>query len=385
METITILKGPDRVRQRPAILFGSDGLDGAVAALRTLLDIFIAEAAVGQSAGIDVTLHGDDSVSVHSHDRGFLLEDTLVDGKPAWHRAFCELYMRPREELLPIQAHLLRNGLYGETVLPSPLYAPDTDPYFDLCCVQYASAFMQVEAIRDGMKKTLGFEKGYCTSPLTAAASDEPTGTRIRFAPDPAVFSAVRLPADAIAACLQEAAVTIPGLTCRLRDERDGKACTYHYPCGLRDYAAAAFSTALPFYEKALEAEGKDRYNKRPSTARVKLIVGFGENAPEPTCFHNYRTLAKGGQHLTAVKKQIHKHLNHRFDASYTLAEVADRLFIAVETACTANASVYADARRQALTNRMVADMAEDLVNEDFGYYLKQNHDAVAALLKRKR
>ncbi len=53
---ITLLKGPDRVRKRPAVIFDSDGLNGSIAAVKSLLDIFTAEAVRGHCSKIDVAI-----------------------------------------------------------------------------------------------------------------------------------------------------------------------------------------------------------------------------------------------------------------------------------------------------------------------------------------
>lgn len=94
---IEVLRGADRIRKRPGVVFGSDGVAGAINAIKMLLEVFLAEAALGFSRGIDVVIHKDESVSIHSLDDGLVLSDALVKGKPAWHHLFCDFAVGPRE------------------------------------------------------------------------------------------------------------------------------------------------------------------------------------------------------------------------------------------------------------------------------------------------
>ncbi|MBQ3075443.1 MAG: hypothetical protein IJC26_05185 [Clostridia bacterium] len=95
--TITTLKGADRIRRRPAVVFGDDGRAGATAAVRMLLDIFLIEAELGFCKSLSLRLEGKDTVVIESCDRGFLLDETPRDGKPAWYYDFCEFGLAPRE------------------------------------------------------------------------------------------------------------------------------------------------------------------------------------------------------------------------------------------------------------------------------------------------
>lgn len=382
-DTIVSLKGPDRVRKRPAVVFGSDDANGAVEAVRMLIDLFATELVPGYSAGMRVTVSADGSVEIDSRDRGMILDETVEDGVPRWHRDFCEMYCGPREPDGDYVFTVLsrQNDLFGELSQPLPKYPMDSDHYFDLCCVQYASAYMHVEAVRDGVKKVLDFRKGYAVGELAKEPTDEPAGTRIRFRPDDEVFGCAQLPMTPLCEALRDLAVALPGVTCEWADERDGTGGTYHYPAGACDYIAECAAPTMPVYVAELEANGKDRYNRRAYDARVRLYVAFAKQAPDALCLHNYRTLPCGGRHLEEAKARVEWAVGCFFDGELQKA-AADRLVLVIETNCTPYASDYVNATRKAIQNRMIVDMTNDLLRDDFRYYLKQNREAVLAVLQ---
>ena len=205
---IVRLKGPDRVRKRPAVVFDSDGVVGVVYVIKTLLNIFVAEAALGFSAGIHVKVHTDNSISVRSYDRGFILDETIVEGKPVWYQDFCELYCGSRESDGEYYFGLGsgHNALYGQEEMAISKYQVDTDHSFDLCCVQYVSKFMHVEATRNGVKKILDFEKGYSVSDLRKEQTTERANTYIHFLIDEDVFGDVFFPISEIVEFLRNIA-----------------------------------------------------------------------------------------------------------------------------------------------------------------------------------
>lgn len=409
MSSIVPLKGPDRVRKRPAVVFGSEGLDGSVAAVKSLLNIFVIEAALGCSSGIDIAIHEDNSISIRSYDRGFILDETVVDGKPGWYWDFCEIYCGPREM---DGNYWLGFGsphcnLYGTTEIKDSKYQPFVDDSFDLCAVQYVSKFMHVEVTRDGIKKILDFEQGFSTSDMHKEKSSGKSNTYIHFLLDTAVFEDTFIPANRIGSFLRDFAITIPGINFTLYDKRDNTMYTYHYPNGAQDYASETTTLATPLYIKELEATGKDRYNRHEYDANVKVLVSFVEKTPKIECFHNYRILEHGGHHLKEAKEQIVKYINWDFlwnslsdfyDDSkmdvhercnlrkileFSFDELSQNIVLLIITNCTRGASSYENATKKAIVNKMIADMTHDLIGEDFKYYLKRNHSEVLNILKK--
>lgn len=219
--TINILKGPDRIRLRPAVVFGSDGRDGVTAAVRMLLDIFLIEAELGFCESLSLKLEGKDTVVIESRDRGFLLDETLRDGKPAWYYDFCEFGVPPRE---PDDGYFYSvgrkyGGFYGAENGKLPPFKAKGDPAFDLCCVQYASKWMKVESVHEGVWKSLRFEKGYPVGEMERKKVAEPSFTRFSFQPDGEVFCDTAPSFTVLADHLQKAASSLKGFVCSVAEK----------------------------------------------------------------------------------------------------------------------------------------------------------------------
>lgn len=389
--SIIFLKGPDRVRKRPQVIF-DDGLDGAVKAIKLLLDIFITESVLGFSRGIDFTIHKDNSISIKSYDRGFALNETLVEGKPAWHYDFCDLPYAPRESDDDYYYYLgcKHNSLY-ESESPDSEYKTNVDHNFDLCCVQYASRYMHVEATKAGITNSLDFEKGYSVSALQKENSAEKNNTFIHFLLDTEVFTDVTVKSSDICEFLKEAAITIPGLKINFSDERSGFVSTYFYPNGAQDYVSALTNNAPTVFVNEITATGKDRYNKSEYEAKVKILVAFTDNCGETLCFHNYKKLEKGGCHLDAIKERLMNFINWEFaqeieddtrgKSDLSFSDICNNVVLIIESSCPEYATNYINAKRNSINNRMITDMSHDLLNPDFELFLRQNHNGILSVI----
>lgn len=374
-DTITILRGAERVRRRPAVLFGADGQEGATNALVMLLRIFIGEAASGNSSRIAVTLCADDTICVASEDRGFALSEEQFDQKPLWYYDFCELYdpTEDSSDLIGKRTH----KLYDE---PASYTFITGDPAFDLTCVQYASAYMHVRVSRNGMLKQLAFQKGICTEELTKTPTAEAPYTALCFKPDTEVFGTSRIFGEVIREQLQIAAVTVPGLLCEYTEEAAQETQRFCYPCGIAEYAASKQPGEHALYCKEISTVGKDRYDRAEYRAEAKIALYFCRDAASVTCLHNHSALT-GGTHLQAVTEKLQQYMSWSFgDAA---EELLQHLVLVLETKCDAHMTRWANGAQTALNNRMLTDMAEDLIGEDFRQYLKEHRGAIEALLDK--
>lgn len=218
MEKITILRGPDRVRKRPAVVFGSADGTGAQKAVSMILDLFSIEAQLGYCKYLSVIQDGD-ALEISGHGRGIYLGD-----KNRWHDIFCEIYCAPMT--LPEDQ---RNLSPLEDPHHHALFAPGETEHLELCSVQYVSRYMQVISVREHQQTTLRFEKGYSIGESVCDTADEPDGTTFRFALDPEVFSSTEIPADYLRDILDSLANQVPGLVCEYRNIQDNENLRFFY------------------------------------------------------------------------------------------------------------------------------------------------------------
>ena len=392
-----ILKGPDRVRKRPEIVFDSTDIKGVINAVKLLLDIFITEVSLGFSKRIYVTIHKDNSISIKSYDRGFILDETIIEGKPAWYQSFCELYCGPREADDDYYYYLgnKHHSLYEKSESLISKYKLNTDHSFDLCCVQYASKYMHVEATKDGIKKTLDFEKGFCVSDMRKEASTEENNTFIRFLPDSEVFKNTIISDSNICDYLNEIAMSLPGTICNYKDERIDFMTKYHYPRGAHDYVVTFANNPTEMYINEIKATGKDRYNKNEYSAIVRVHICFVADSGKTQCFHNYKELENGGNHLDAIKEKLIDFINWEFAYDFgcdtckkielSFSDIKDKVVLIVESTCPESYTNYINATRTSINNRMITDMSQDILNQDFKRYLKMNHDEIFDILLRNK
>ena len=200
MNEIHTMPLPQRVRCLPNILLGARGAEGALNAIRLLLELFETEAALGHCDQLSVTLQDNNELVIRCNDRGLCLDNTLVDGFPAWEYAFCRLDPGPRQETPPYLLHLgaIHNTLYGVLDSASPVLPVSDDHRANLCCVQCASEFLCAQSVRGRIRCTVDFQRGYRVSGPTQEHTDEEQGTQLRFVLDPEVFGRFEFPLEAL-------------------------------------------------------------------------------------------------------------------------------------------------------------------------------------------
>ena len=222
-ESITSLKGAERVRLRPGVIFGSDGLDGCEHAFFEILSNSIDEAREGYGKKIEITRFKDDSILVRDHGRGIPVDYNPKEDCFNWELVFCELYAGGKYQNNTGENYEFSLGLNG----------------LGTCATQYASEFMDAVIYRDGMCYQLHFEKGENIGGLMKEAAEKhPTGTQITWRPDRDVFTEIHIPLSYFQDVLKKQAVVNAGLLFELYDEESGETFQYCYENGIRDYLA---------------------------------------------------------------------------------------------------------------------------------------------------
>ena len=218
---IEVLRGPDRIRKRPAVVFGDTGREGATEAARMILNVFLIEAQLGFCEKISFKLVSEDTVLIESRDRGFLLDETELDGKPSWYYDFCDFGVPPREASDEYMYTVGRKygAFYGLPEEELPAFKSKGDPAFQLCCVQYASEWMKVESVHDNLWKRISFEKGYPVGQTEKRAVSEPSYTRFSYKLDPEVFSDVSVSFYDVAKFMRESTSFLKGFVYSCSEE----------------------------------------------------------------------------------------------------------------------------------------------------------------------
>ena len=384
-QQIVFLRGPDRVRKRPAVVFGSEGEEGVRRAVELILNLFVTEAQLGHAKSLTV-IHSGQQVEISADDQGLYLGQDTADDR-IWQNIFCDFALA---SAYPIEENGYRYGLtksgrqelYGGDA-EYALCLPEEVGAFDLCCVQYASAFMDVTVVRDGIQSELHFEKGYARGGMVCQATDAPSGTSIRFAMDPEIFTHIRWPEDWFRQTLRQYAMGVPGLTCRYRKGVDDCGDTYCYPAGLEGYLRE--KGAAQIYRNKLEARGRERYNRPDYQACVEVAVGYTPGQSEMLCLHNFRPL-QGGKHWEALKDQVCYAFNLHFrrevgDQELTFEELSRHLTVVLATWCAPRRSLWGNGTRTSIENQVIADMTDDAFSHAFCDFVRDRADCFISMI----
>ena len=368
-QSITSLKGADRVRKRPAVIFGSDGLEGCEHSVFEILSNAVDEAREGFGDTIVLTAFRDHSIQVEDFGRGVPLDWNEKEQRYNWDLVYCELYAGGKYNNDDGEAYEFSLGLNG----------------LGTCATQYASEYMDATVWRDGNKYSLHFKKGKIKGELITEPSDrKKTGTTIRWKPDLEVFTDIAVPAEYFIDTIKRQAVVNAGVTFRFRNQK-GKSfetTEFCYENGLMDYLAELAGekplTAPYFIES--ERRGRDREDKPEYKVSMSASFCFSNTVNVIEYYHNSSWLEHGGSPEKATKnafvyaidayiKKSNKYQKN--ESKIAFQDVADCLILV--TNCFSSQTSYENQTKKAITNRFVQEAMTDFFKEKLEVYFIEN------------
>ena len=366
-EAISALKGADRVRLRPSVIFGSDGLEGCEHAVFEIMSNAIDEARAGYGAEIRVTRFADGSFQVEDSGRGCPVDWNEKEQRYNWELVFCELYA---------------GGKYGRDGSGYE-YALGLNG-LGACATQYSSEYMDVTVWRDGFKYSLRFEKGEVVGGLEKeAVKGKKTGTTIRWKPDLEVFTDISVPAEYFRDTMKRQAVVNAGILFRFLDEETGKETEdFLYENGIQDYVAELAgedTLTLPVFWQT-EKEGKDRDDKAAYKAKLSISFCFSNRVQIMEHYHNSSWLEHGGSPDKAVRtafvsaidsylKQQNKY--NKSEGKITFQDVQDCLVLVSNN--FSSETSYENQTKKAINNRFVQDAMTEFLRSQMEIYFIEN------------
>ena len=374
-QSISALRGADRVRKRPGVIFGSDGLEGCEHAVFEILSNSIDEAREGHGKVITVTRFLDHSVEVEDTGRGCPVEWNEKEKRWNWELVFCELYAGGKYANNEGENYEYSLGLNG----------------LGSCATQYASAYMDVTVWRDGFEYRLCFEKGEVIGEKGQELQKTPltrrrTGTRIRWLPDLEVFTDINIPPDYFTDVMKRQAVVNAGITFRFRLETvPGKFETeeFLYADGIRDYVTELVGegglTAPVFWEA--ERRGRDRADKEDYKIRLSAAFCFSNRVSVIEHYHNSSWLEHGGSPEKAAKSAFVSAIDaylrqqgkyQKNESKITWADVEDCLILVSSNFSTQTS--YENQTKKAITNKFVQEAMTEFLRSNLEIYFIENH-----------
>ena len=372
-ESISQLKGADRVRKRPGVIFGSDGLDGCQHAVFEILSNSIDEAREGYGKVITLTRYADKSIEVEDFGRGCPLDWNVNEKRFNWELVFCELYAGGKYANNEGENYEYSLGLNG----------------LGSCATQYSSEYMDVTVWRDGNKYELHFKKGKVLGKkgqeLTITPADrKKTGTTIKWRPDLEVFTDIDIPEEFFKDILHRQAVVNAGVTFRFRNQNGNKfdITEYIYENGILDYVhEIAHDSPLtsPYFISA-ERRGRDRADKPEYKVKLSAAFCFSNKVKAIEYYHNSSWLEYGGAPEKAARsafvyaidayiKKIGKYQKN--ESKINFQDVADCLVLV--TNCFSTQTSYENQTKKAITNRFIQEAMTDFFKEKLEVYFIEN------------
>ena len=368
-ESISALKGADRVRKRPGVIFGSDGLEGCQHAVFEILYNSIDEAKEGHGNLITVTRFDDQSIQVEDFGRGCPLDWNEKEQKYNWELVFCELYAGGK-------------------------YSADGDNYeyslglngLGSCATQYASQYMDVTVWREGFKYSLHFEKGENIGGLTKEPADrKKTGTTIRWKPDLEVFTDINIPVEYYTDVMKRQAVVNAGVTFRFKNQVGSnkfETTDFKYENGIVDYVtelAGEGSLTQPVFWQT-ERKGRDREDKPEYKVKLSVSFCFSNRLALIEHYHNSSWLEHGGSPEKAMKSAFVSAIDARLkqsgkyqknESKVTFNDIQDALILVSNNFSTQTS--YENQTKKAINNKFVQEAMTEFLRAQLEVYFIEN------------
>ena len=376
-ESIAMLKGADRVRKRPAVIFGSDDLVGCEHAVFEIMSNAIDEAREGYGDLIIVTRYADRSIEVEDFGRGCPVDWNEKEQRYNWELVFCEMYA---------------GGKYNNNAGTNYEYSLGLNG-LGSCATQYASEYFDARIYRDGFKYTLHFERGEIVGKMKKEPTDrKKTGSLFRWKPDLEVFTDINIPVEYYLDIMKRQAVVNAGITFRFRNQVGSKFETteFRYEHGILDYVnelTEGDALTMPQYWET-ERVGRDRPDKPEYKVKITAALCFSRNLSRLEYYHNSSWLEHGGAPDKAARngfvyaidayiKQAGKYTKN--ESKITFQDVADCLVLV--TNCFSTQTSYENQTKKSINNKFIQEAMTEFFRSRLQIYFienKQEADRIA-------
>ncbi|MGN0537141.1 MAG: type IIA DNA topoisomerase subunit B [Acutalibacteraceae bacterium] len=368
-ESITSLKGADRVRKRPAVIFGSDGIEGCQHSVFEILSNSIDEAREGYGREIIVTKYEDGSIEVEDFGRGIPVDYNKNEERYNWELVFCELYAGGKYNNSEAENYEFSLGLNG----------------LGLCSTQYSSEYMDVEIRRDGTLFELHFEHGENIGGLKRTPyNGKKTGTKIRWKPDIQVFTDIRISDEYFLDTIKRQAIVNAGINFVYNSVKNGQTTTtvFNYKNGIADYVKelAGEDTLSQIQLWQTEKMVRDREDKGEYKTKINVALTFSNKLSLAEYYHNSSWLEYGGAPEKAVKSafvyQIDNYLKqngkyNKNESKINFTDIMDCLVIVISS--FSSVTSYENQTKKAITNKGIQDAMTEYFKHQLEIYFIEN------------
>lgn len=368
-ESISSLKGADRVRKRPAVIFGSDGIEGCEHSVFEILSNSIDEAREGHGNIITITKFADNSIEIEDHGRGIPVDFNINEKRYNWELVFCELYAGGKYNNSAAESYEYSLGLNG----------------LGLCSTQYSSEYMDVDIRRDGYRYTLHFEKGENVGGLKKEKyNKKDTGTKIKWKPDLEVFTNIDIPNEYFIDIIKRQAIVNDGVKFifKYQKGKEFENLEFSYENGIVDHvnelSGGDSISSIQFWQS--EKKVKDREDKPEYKTKINIAFTFSNKYSASEYYHNSSWLEYGGAPEKAVRNafvyQIDSYIKqsgkyNKNESKITFTDVEDCLIVVISS--FSNVTSYENQTKKAITNKGIQDAMIEMFRRNLEIYFIEN------------
>ena len=288
-EKITVLKGLDAVKKRPAMYIGDIGKRGLHHLVNEVVDNSVDEALAGYCTKIKISLNQDNSVSVEDNGRGIPVDIHKEEKKPALEVVMTVLHAGGKFEK---GSYKISGGLHGVGV----------------SVVNALSESLVADVYREGQVHRQEYCRGIPTTKVNVVGTSKKTGTKITFKPDREIFQTTEIEYELIADRLRELAYLNKNLEISFKDEREGqeKHDTFKFQGGLSDFVKFLDESNQPIHNKIITISRED--GEVPVEAALRYANAYNENI---LTFVNNINTVEGGTHLSGFRSALTRSMNN--------------------------------------------------------------------------
>ena len=368
-ESISSLKGADRVRKRPAVIFGSDGIEGCEHSVFEILSNSIDEAREGHGNIITITKFADNSIEIEDHGRGIPVDFNINEKRYNWELVFCELYAGGKYNNSAAESYEYSLGLNG----------------LGLCSTQYSAEYMDVDIRRDGYRYTLHFEKGENVGGLKKEKyNKKDTGTKIKWKPDLEVFTNIDIPNEYFIDIIKRQAIVNDGVKFifKYQKGKEFENLEFSYQNGIVDHvnelSGGDSISSIQFWQS--EKKVKDREDKPEYKTKINIAFTFSNKYSASEYYHNSSWLEYGGAPEKAVRNafvyQIDSYIKqsgkyNKNESKITFTDVEDCLIVVISS--FSNVTSYENQTKKAITNKGIQDAMIEMFRRNLEIYFIEN------------
>ena len=377
--SISSLKGADRVRLRPGVIFGSDGIDGCEHSFFEILSNSIDEAREGYGTEIEITRFADKSIEVKDNGRGIPMDYNENEKRYNWELIFCELYAGGKYKNNSGENYEYSLGLNG----------------LGTCATQYSSSYMDVCVQYGGKKYTMHFEKGNPVGDLQVEETrSKKTGSTIKWRPDTEVFTDINIPLEYFQDVLRRQSVVNSGLKFILYNQtpEGWDMYEYLYENGITDYVSeiSAGKEFTPIFSFDAQRRGRDREDKPDYNVKMQFAFCFNNEVNMVEYYHNSSFLEYGGAPDKAVKSAfvavMDKYLKNqnkynKNESKIGFADIADSLILVSNSFSTVTS--YENQTKKSITNKFIQEAMTDVLREQIEVCLIENKEAAEKIAQQ--